>query len=172
MSVRTNIQELKMFSIITPLRNKKFGSRTAKNTVRTSVLANEMGMTLIEIMIVIAIIAGLMAVLGAKVTNQLKVSKVQNTKLMIGELGKQLEAFNLACNTYPTTDQGLEGLVKNPGNCPNWGPEPYYKNVPKDGWGTPFIYESDGTKFMIKSLGADKKDGGEGFDHDLSSEDQ
>jgi general secretion pathway protein G len=139
---------------------------------KTSVVTNEKGMTLIEIMIVIAIIAGLMAVLGAKVTNSLKLSKVQNTKLMIKELGKQLEAYNLVCNSYPTTDQGLEALVKNPGNCPNWGPEPYYKSVPKDQWGSPFLYESDGAKYAIKSLGADKKEGGEGFDHDLSSEDE
>lgn len=149
-------------------------SPTASRKPAQGLISNERGMTLIEIMIVIAIIAGLMAVLGANVNNAMKRSRVEQTKLQIKEVSKQLEAYNLACGSYPSSDQGLKALTTHPGNdvCPNWGPEPYYKKLPKDQWNQPFIYESDGSKFFLKSLGADKKEGGEGYDRDLSSEDE
>ncbi len=140
------------------------------NFKMTPSLRNQKGMTLIEIMIVIAIIAGLMAVLGKNVMNNLVKSRVENTKILINEISKQLESYNLACGSYPTTDQGLGALVANPGAevCPNWGPEPYFKKMQKDAWGTPFAYESDGNKFVIRSYGPSKHDGGAGG---LSSED-
>lgn len=134
---------------------------------------NDRGMTLIEIMIVIAIIAGLMAVLGSNVMNSMRRAKVENTKIAIRDISKQLEAYNLSCGSYPTTDQGLQALMTSPGNdvCPNWGPDPYIKKDSlKDQWATPYVYESDGSKFLVKSLGADKKEGGEGIDRDLSSD--
>ena len=132
-------------------------------------IRNERGMTLIEIMIVIAIIAGLMAVLGSSAVSFLNKSKVSETKIQIKEIAKALEAYNLTCNSYPTTDQGLAALVKNPGPdvCANWGPEPFLKKEPKDSWGKPFIYESDGGTFDIISLGKDRKEGGEGYDADI-----
>lgn len=140
-------------------------------SVRT-MLRNERGMTLIEIMIVIAIIAGLMAVLGTSANSYLQKSRVENAKIQMKEIGKQLEGYNLSCNSYPTTDQGLNALVTNPGPeaCPNWGPDPYMKKEPKDPWNKPFLYESDGSTYVIKSLGRDRKEGGEGYDKDLSSE--
>lgn len=145
----------------------------SKETNRfTKAITDERGMTLIEIMIVIAIIAGLMAVLGNQATQMLNKSRVSNTKIQIKELGKQLEAYNLGCNSYPTTDQGLQALVQSPGeSCPNWGPEPYLKKVPKDSWSRNFLYESDGSTFVIRSLGKDGKEGGDGYAKDLSSED-
>jgi general secretion pathway protein G len=135
-------------------------------------LANQKGMTLIEIMIVIAIIAGLMAVLGTTANQKLQQSRVQNAKIQIKEIGKELEAYNLACNNYPTSEMGLQALMQSPGeSCPNWGPEPYVKKLPKDPWNRPFIYESDGNTFVIRSLGRDGKEGGDGYAKDLSSED-
>ena len=138
----------------------------------TAHISNQRGMTLIEIMIVIAIIAGLMAVLGTQANSFLQKSRVENAKIAIQELGKALEAYNLNCSQYPTTDQGLNALMTNPGPeaCANWGPEPYVKKQPKDPWGTPFIYESDGSTFVLKSLGRDKKPEGTDFGKDISSE--
>lgn len=134
---------------------------------------NQRGMTLIEIMIVIAIIAGLMAVLGTSANGYLQKSRVSNAKIAMKELGKQLEAYNLTCNSYPTTDQGLQALLAAPGEgCPNWGPEPYVKkSMLIDPWGKPYLYESDGGRFVIRSLGRDRKEAGTGYDRDLSSED-
>lgn len=146
-----------------PLNPRKVAAQT---------LANSKGMTLIEIMIVIAIIGGLMTVLGTTAFNKLKESKVSQTKIQIRQLSDSLNAYNLSCNSFPTTEQGLEALVQSPGaeSCQNWGPEAYTKSsMLKDQWGKPFIYESDGSTFTIISLGADKKEGGEKYDADLNS---
>jgi len=131
---------------------------------------NERGMTLIEIMIVIAIIAGLLAVLGTMAFSRLKEARVSTAKIQMKAIGQALESYNLACNSYPTTDQGLAALVTKPGAdaCANWGPEPYLKKSQMlDPWKKEFIYESDGSTFELKSLGEDKKEGGEGNAKDL-----
>ena len=136
---------------------------------------NQRGMTLIEIMIVIAIIAGLMAVLGTTANDKLQKSRQSQAKIAIKQLATALENYNLDCNSYPTTEQGFNALVTSPGAdaCPNWGPNPYIKNIKeaKDSWGKPFLYESDGSTFVIRSLGRDGKESGTGYDQDLSSED-
>ncbi len=130
------------------------------------------GMTLIEIMIVIAIIGGLMAALGTGVVSKLGKSRVDTTKIKMKEIGKQLDMYNADCGSYPTTEQGLEALKTSPGDaCPNWGPEAYWKKDVKDSWGREFTYESDSGSYMMKSLGADGREGGEGNDKDISSED-
>lgn len=133
---------------------------------------NQRGMTLIEIMIVIAIIAGLMAVLGTSANTYLNKSKVANAKIQMKEIGKALDMYYADCNGYPTTDQGLKALITSPGPdaCSNWGPSPYRKKEEKDPWGTPFIYESDGATYALKSYGRNKKEGGEDYDKDLNSQ--
>lgn len=133
---------------------------------------NQAGMTLIEIMIVIAIVGGLMAVLGSNVVSKLGKSRVDNTRIHMKEIAKQLDMYNADCSVYPTTEEGLEALSTSPGEaCPNWGPEPYLKPNPKDAWNQPYIYESDGSTFVIRSLGADRREGGDGNNKDLSSDD-
>lgn len=135
-------------------------------------IRNEIGMTLIEIMIVLIIVTGLAATIGKTVFTQFAKSQVQQTQLMFKETAKQLELYNADCGSYPTTDQGLQALVQDPGKdaCSNWGPVQYLKAIPKDAWQKPVIYESDGGKFVLRSLGRDKKEGGSGADKDLSSE--
>jgi general secretion pathway protein G len=138
-------------------------------------LRNQRGMTLIEIMIVIAIIGGLMAILGGKVMSNLSKAKVKQTYLAMGELSKALDMYYTDCGQYPTTEQGLKALLEPPGSgCSNWGPEPYIKkNLLKDPFNYPFIYEDQGNGQppLIKSLGADGKEGGEGKNKDLTSQD-
>lgn len=147
--------------------------RTLKSAARCS--TNERGMTLIEIMIVIAIIAGLMAVLGTTANDSLQKSRYQQAKIQMKEISTKLENYNLDCNSYPTTDQGLAALTTNPGAdvCASWGPNPYMKSAKdaKDPWSRMYIYESDGATFVLRSLGRDGKEGGEGYNKDLSSED-
>jgi general secretion pathway protein G len=133
---------------------------------------NQAGMTLMEIMIVLAILGGLMAVLGSTVAGKLQKSRLSQAKIQMKEIEKQLEIYNSDCGSYPTTEQGLAALTKSPGAdaCPNWGPEPYVKSEKnlKDPWGSEFIYESDGTSIgAMKSLGKDKKEGGDGYDADI-----
>lgn len=143
-----------------------------KNRVMNRMM-NQRGMTLIEIMIVIAIIAGLMAVMGNQAVKYLNDSKVKQAKIQIKNVSQSLEAYNLDCNSYPSTDQGLQALVQNPGaeTCPNWRPDGYEKKVPQDPWGAKYVYESDGGKYILKSLGKNRREGGDGYDRDISSED-
>ena len=133
-------------------------------------LGSERGMTLIEIMIVIAIIGSIMAIVGVNAKKAFDKSKVSNAKLQMGELSKSLDQYNIDCNSYPPN---LEALLSKPGDgCANWGPQAYTKKkLLIDPWGHPFIYESQGGTYTLLSLGRDGKQGGDGLDADIPSED-
>ena len=134
-------------------------------------LKNKKGMTLLEIMIVLAILAGLIAVLATQVQGRLKRAKINQARIQIGEYGKALDMFYTDCGFFPSADTGLQALTSAPSNCQNWGPDPYIKKVSKDPWNHDYVYESDGGKFKLKSYGSDGKEGGSGDAADISSED-
>lgn len=145
----------------------------APRSVRRS---NESGFTLIELMIVIAIIALIASLVGGKVLGQFEKAKVSSTKTQIKQLSTILDTYKLECGSYPSTEQGLDALLSKPAGapeCKNYDPSGYVKGskLPKDAWGNAFIYSSAGSDFEIKSLGDDQKEGGEGFGKDLSSKD-
>ncbi len=133
-------------------------------------IRNNKGMTLLEIMIVLVILGGLITILAGQVNAQLEKSKVGRAKIQMGEYGKALDAYNLDCNTYPTTEEGLQALMEAPSSCTNWGPEPYLKKLNKDPWDADFQYENNGEAYVIKSFGKDKREGGTGYAQDLSSD--
>lgn len=137
---------------------------------RSSVSNNEKGMTLLEIMIVLVILGGLIAILATQVQGRLKKAKVNQAKIQISEYGKALDMYFTDCNQYPTTDEGLNALVTAPSTCSNWGPDPYLKKVNKDPWGGDFSYESTGNNYILKSLGSDHRDGGTGDAADVTNE--
>ena len=140
-------------------------------------LKNQRGMTLIEIIVVMAIIALFTSIVATQVTSRLAQAKVDATKTQIKMLSQALELYKADNDYYPTTDQGLEALITKPttGNVPTNYPSGGYlqKNkLPKDGWGQPFVYISeDGNSFTILSYGADKKEGGSDKGADVSSDD-
>jgi general secretion pathway protein G len=130
------------------------------------------GMSLVEIMIVIVIMGTIAALVGRNVMSRLEQSKVQTTKLQMEGIKSALQDYYLDNNVYPATEQGLMSLVQKPttGTEPsNYNPDGYIKGkvVPKDAWGADFMYESDGAKYVIKSYGKDKKEGGEGNGADI-----
>ena len=133
-------------------------------------LRNQRGMTLIEIMIVIAIIGGLMVALGNVAINQRNKARYENAKIHLKTVQKALELYNGDCMSYPKTDVGLKALTANPGAdaCPNWGPQPYIKEKElRDPWNHELSYESDGATMSLRSYGADGKDGGDGYNKDV-----
>jgi general secretion pathway protein G len=136
---------------------------------------SQKGFTLIELMIVIAILGLLAALVGTNVMSKLEEAKASTTRNQIRQLGVVLDDFRRVCGFYPSTDQGLDALVHAPQGreCKNYDPEGFIKggHVPKDGWDRDFLYESDGNKYVIKSLGADGQPGGTGRDADISSDD-
>jgi general secretion pathway protein G len=142
------------------IRNLKFNSKS---------FHNEKGMTLLEIMIVLVILGGLIAILAGSVQGRLKASKIKTAKIQMSEIGKSLDMFFTDCNQYPSNEEGLNALVTAPSSCSNWGPDPYMKKVSKDPWGGEFIYESTGNDYELKSLGSDRREGGTGDATDISS---
>lgn len=132
------------------------------------------GFTLIEIMVVVAIIA----ILGAAVVPQL-MSKPDEARRVragvdIGNYTQALELYKLANHNYPSTDQGLQALVEKPTGDPepaNYADGGYMKAVGKDPWGRDYVYVSPGENgdFDIISLGADGVEGGEGSGLDITS---
>jgi general secretion pathway protein G len=130
------------------------------------------GFTLVELLVVLAILGLLAGLVGPQVMKFLGGSKTKTAALQIHDLGATLDLYRLEIGHYPSTDQGLDALVKQPGNAPNWN-GPYLKksDVPKDPWGNEYQYRAPGQHgaFDIWSLGADKRDGGEGEDKDVVS---
>lgn len=141
-----------------------------KKSLETS---SKAGFTLIEMMIVLAIIALVMGFVGTNVIRKYDESRVQSTKIQMKQLATILQDFRRVCGFYPAGEQGLDALVKAPvgRTCKNYDPEGFVKKVPQDAWNNDFLYESDGNKFKITSYGADGKPGGEGFDKDITSDD-
>jgi general secretion pathway protein G len=126
------------------------------------------GFTLIEIMVVIAII-GLLATL---VVQSLRgaTDRAKRTKAMadIAELKTALDRYYIDNGSYPSTDQGLTALVTPPN--PNGPPaDGYVRRIPADPWGNQYVYQSDGNNYSLKSLGADGAEGGSGKNADIDA---
>ena len=136
---------------------------------------NTDGFTLVEMLIVIALIGMIGTFVIGNLSSKFQRAKVDATKIQIKQLGVILDDFRRECGFYPTTEQGLDALINKPvgRECKNYDPEGYLKGkkLPKDGFNNDFIYESDGNKYMLKSLGNDGKEGGEGVDKDITSDD-
>lgn len=137
-------------------------------------LLNE-GFTLIELLIVIAVIGLIATLVGTNVMKRFDEAKINATKVQMRQLGVILDDFRRVCGFYPTTDQGLNALIEKPTtgrDCKGYDPEGFIKDhkVPKDAFGNDFTYESDGTKYVIRSLGSDNQPGGTGAAADISSD--
>ena len=122
------------------------------------------GFTLIEIMVVLLIIAGLAYIVGTNVIGQLDKSKVENTKIQITQLESGLKLFKVDNGFYPDTQQGLDALIVAPttGREPRrYDPNGYLEGeqIPFDQWGSEFIYigpdQSGGNTYEIISPGPD-----------------
>ena len=127
------------------------------------------GFTLIELLVVLAILTMLAGLVGPKVLNQLGGAKSKTASVQIADLDKSLELFKLDVGRYPTTEEGLDALMKRPGSVNGWN-GPYLKGgLPSDPWGNPYRYANPGPNggIEILSLGADNAPGGEGENADV-----
>jgi general secretion pathway protein G len=130
--------------------------------------ARRSGFTLVELLVVLAILALLAGIVGPRVLGQLGGAKSKTAAVQIADLEKTLELFKLDVGRYPTAEEGLEALVKKPANATAWS-GPYLKGgVPADPWNHPYLYKPGaGGTFEILSLGADGTPGGEGENVDI-----
>ena len=130
--------------------------------------------TLIEVMVVIAILAVLAALIVPKVMSRPDEARVVAARQDIASLLQSLKLYRLDNLRYPTTEQGLAALVTRPSLAPvppNWKPGGYLERLPRDPWGNPYQYLSPGLhgEVDVFSFGADGTAGGEGFDADIGS---
>jgi general secretion pathway protein G len=133
------------------------------------------GMTLIEILVVLVLIAVVMGIVGGNFIGKGEKAKADAARIEIGQIGQTLDLYKLEVGRYPTTQEGLQALIAAPAGVSNWN-GPYWKKstVPKDPWGNEYKYlspASNGAAYEIISLGADGKEGGDGTNRDISSND-
>jgi general secretion pathway protein G len=139
------------------------------------IIKHQAGMTLIEIMVVVAIIGSIAALVTVNVLDYLDESKVETTKIQIKNVEGALEQFKRRHGFYPSSEQGLSALVEKPtvGKVPdNYPTDGYLKAVPKDGWGNEFVYYQPGVaghKIELISYGGDGAEGGDDFDADITN---
>ena len=141
------------------LQNKAIGSRSRRR-----------GFTLVELLVVLAILGLLVGLVGPQVMKALGGSKTKTARIQIEDLSATLDIYRLELGRYPTTNDGLQALVENTAGAANWN-GPYLKKnqVPKDPWGNDYQYRSPGEhgSFDIWSLGADNRESGEGENQDI-----
>jgi general secretion pathway protein G len=127
------------------------------------------GFSLIELLIVIVILGGLVAVVAPGLMDAADEAKRDTVCLKMNDLGKRLDMFKLDNGTYPETEEGFEALLSNPDadKYPNYRAKPYLKKMPKDSWKTPFVYISKGSEFELISFASDRKEGGEESNKDI-----
>jgi len=132
------------------------------------------GFTLIEIMVVIVIIGVLAALIVPKIMGRPDEARIIAAKQDIGSILQALKLYKLDNMRYPTTEQGLQALVKKPTAAPvpgNWKGNGYLERLPTDPWHNPYQYLQPGLhgEVDIMSFGADGAAGGEGNDADIGS---
>jgi general secretion pathway protein G len=134
------------------------------------------GFTLIEILVVIAVIAILASIVTPLVFRNVGDAKTSAARAQIEIFGLALDGYRLDNDYYPSTAQGLDALDHAPTGDPaarNWRGPYLKKGVPLDPWGRAYGYVSPGAanpqSYDLVSLGRDGKEGGTGEDADISS---
>lgn len=134
------------------------------------------GFTLIEMLVVIVVIAVLATLVAPNVFRHVESAKDATARSQIEMLGAALDAYRLDNGRYPTTQQGLDALWREPSLDPRpraWRGPYLRKDVPLDPWGRPYVYRSPGERttlgYELLSLGADGQPGGENEDADITS---
>jgi len=129
------------------------------------------GFTLMELLVVLAILGLLMALVGPNVMRQLGGAKTKTAGIQIKDLEQALEMYKLDVGRYPSTQEGLEALTRKPSNATGWN-GPYLKSdVPLDPWNREYNYKYPGEKgeIDIYSYGANGSPGGDGEDTDVGN---
>ena len=128
------------------------------------------GFTLLELLVVVAIIGLLVAYVGPRYVAQIGKSEVAAARAQIEALARALDAFRLDTGHYPSAAQGLSALRERPAGEARWNGPYLQKDVPMDPWGKPYVYRVPGAKgeFDLASYGRDGAPGGSGESADVA----
>lgn len=149
---------------MTRIQTKEKNVRSMKARRRVS------GFTLVELLVVLAILGMLAALVGPQVLNQLGGAKSKSATIQIRDFEQALELYKLDVGRFPRSGEGLEALVRQPSGAKGWN-GPYLKKdeLPMDPWGNPYEYRVSGSRIEIISYGADGRAGGSDEDADVSN---
>lgn len=130
------------------------------------------GFTLLELLVVVAIIGLLAAYVGPKYFGQVGKSEQALTKAQIESFHRALGSYRLDMGVFPTTEQGLQALVVNPTNSVRWIGPYLSKAVPPDPWNHPYVYAAPGARgdYDLMSYGRDGRPGGQGEAADITGD--
>jgi general secretion pathway protein G len=132
----------------------------------------EQGYTLVELLVVLAILGLLVAIATPRLIQYLGGAKAESADIQIERLGGILDLYRLEVGAYPTEQEGLKALVERPQQAVIWnGPYLRNKDALTDPWGRTYLYRSPGQHgdYDLYSLGADGAEGGDGEDRDITS---
>jgi len=129
------------------------------------------GFTLLELLVVVAIIGLLVGYVAPRYFGQIGKSEVNSAKAQIDALEKALDQYRLDTGRYPTGELGLNALVERPPNEPKWNGPYLRKAVPLDPWGNQYLYKIPGERgdYDIVSYGKDRQPGGAGENADITN---
>ena len=131
------------------------------------------GFTLIEIMVVVVIIGLLAAIVAPNFIGQIDTAQINAVRQDIRGIETALNLYRLDNFRYPTTAEGLDALVRNPGGAVADTWKQYLPRLPQDPWNVPYQYVSPGQEsggdFDVFTLGRDGQEGGDGIDADIGN---
>jgi general secretion pathway protein G len=132
----------------------------------------EAGFTLLELLVVLAIMGLLAAIIAPQVLKYLGTSRTQTARVQIQNITSALELYKLDVGRYPTQVEGLNSLVTAPPSAPGWnGPYLRKESALRDPWGEAYLYKVPGThgEVDVYTLGSDKAEGGTGEAQDVGN---
>ena len=128
------------------------------------------GVTLIEMLVVVTIIALFATLVAPNMFRQGDKAKTVAARVQINNFEQALTQYKMNTGTFPTTEQGLEALRTKPSDVNQWDGPYLRKEIPVDPWGHKYVYKfpgEHGDEPDIISLGLDGQPGGEGLNSDI-----